>query len=154
MSSEEPVLIRIEVTGRNRVSREELWAKYLGNDLYQLKAPSSMIAEFHFGDVVRAVTSPPNNMPLVLEVVQRSGHKTIRIVFLREVNDLTQQKILNGLQSFQVTCRMAFDRFWTVDIDPRENYQVVYDYLRSAERAGCLIYKPNVDISTLVNAYL
>jgi Domain of unknown function (DUF4265) len=53
---------------------ESLWAKSLGNDLYEIQNVPYCAYGLNCGDVVRATTDNPELKPEVREVINKSGN--------------------------------------------------------------------------------
>jgi hypothetical protein len=58
---------------------ESIWARPLGDDRYEIRNIPFLVGAAALGDVVRAVSSQPNELPVVTEVVQRSGNRTLSV---------------------------------------------------------------------------
>src|SRR6058998_1200990 len=72
---------------------ESLWAKSLGRGLYEIRNSPWFAFDLHFYDVVRAIADEPDEIPKVVKVVRRSGHKTLRVLFKKRV-PLTKRKAM------------------------------------------------------------
>jgi hypothetical protein len=137
---EELVKIRIELPDDEKYGGESFWAKPLGNDLYELRNTPFLAFDLHFRDIVRAVTETPDQLPLIREVVERSGHKTLRIIFQKATSDEKQQ-ILSRLNAMHAFYEKANNRLYAIDVEPQGDYQAVCDYLWSLEQQGVLAYE-------------
>jgi hypothetical protein len=60
---------------------ESLWADSVGDDLFRLENIPFHAYGLNYHDIVRAVAPSEDRKPEVVEVVEKSGHQTFRIVF-------------------------------------------------------------------------
>jgi hypothetical protein len=93
---------------------EGIWAKPLGDDLYE-------IVPFHayglnFGDVVRAVEPAPDKKPLVLEVIRPSGHRTLRVFFPDSVPEDQRLELLRSLEPLGAEFERATAGYFALDV--------------------------------------
>ncbi len=61
-------------------SGESLWAFSLGDQLYELQNIPVYAEHLNVGDVVLC-DEPNNSIPIIREVVKRSGNRTLRVIF-------------------------------------------------------------------------
>src|SRR5262249_4817112 len=73
--------VHVELPNHGATGGESLWAKPLGDDLYQLDNVPFHAYGLNYGDVVRATEDSPELKPEIREVVRPSGHQTIRVFF-------------------------------------------------------------------------
>jgi hypothetical protein len=88
------VKVRIDLPDASDPLGESFWAEPLGGDRYQLRTTPWYARNLHFLDIVRAVPQAPEEWPTLQEVLERSGHQTIRVLFRDEVNDATIEQVL------------------------------------------------------------
>jgi hypothetical protein len=118
---------------------EYLWAKSLGDDLYEVRSIPFWVPGLNYEDVVRTIPSASNQPPRIREVVRRSGHKTLRIDF-ESSDHAQQQQILSEL----VVMHARFanltgdDDFYAVDTPSQNHYLPVYNYLKQLEQQRVL----------------
>lgn len=146
------ILIQINQVEGNRQASNTTWAKPLGDDLYEISHPLSLISGFDVGDVVRAIASSDQATPTVIEMVQKGGYKTLHVSFIKSVSIADQQVILDELSMRNATCEMSFERFYTVVV-PKDNHDAICEYLRPLAAAAILRFEPEVDISTLTRSH-
>jgi hypothetical protein len=72
-NNEELVKIHVVLPDNETIGGECLWAKQLGNDLYEIRNAPFFAYDLHFYDVVRAIAKRPELKPSIIEVVKRSG---------------------------------------------------------------------------------
>ena len=96
---------------------ESLWARALGDDLYELQNIPFYAYGLNFGDVVRATAGSLGELPTVREVVRRGGHKTLRVMFSRDVPEPRFQQLMQSLPR-EVGYEHAKPGYFAVDIRP------------------------------------
>lgn len=143
------VLIQIKSINENKESKETIWAKPLGNDLYEIRGSLHVVTGFNAKDVVKAVTSPDETIPSVLEVTRSSGYKTLHVAFSDATSVLQQQAILSDLEKWKAKYEMAFERFYTIEVNPEGDYRAICEHFKSLKIKGLLMYEPDVDINAL-----
>src|SRR5262245_10698511 len=84
------------------VGGEGRWAKPVGPDLYEIRTVPFHGYDLHLNDVVRASLGAPDERPRIREVVRRSGHKTLRVVFPQGTADDRQVVLLTQLSPLGV----------------------------------------------------
>lgn len=147
------VRIQIRVTSSTTTTKETTWARHLGDDLYELKGPLHLFVGFHPHDIVRAKTVPGESVPSVIEVVKKSGYKTLHILFNKGASNEQQRMILDRLREFGAEDEGPFERFYTIVLSPNANYETVIAYLNSEKHRGAIIYEPDVPLSTLLRSH-
>lgn len=144
------VLVEVSRVRRNRKTKETIWAKPLGGNLYQIKGPLHLIAGLNYDDVVKARPLHEGSIPLFLEVVTRSGHRTLHLAFARALPPLARTQILNQLTFMNIRKEMLSDLFWTLQIDPNGDYLATCEYLTSLSSQQLLIYEPEVEMDVVL----
>lgn len=132
------VKIRLEYPREEQADNpaEVVWSKHLGNGLYQLENIPFTEA-FNLHDVVRC-EERPDELPTVVEVVRRSGNRTLRVAFQKEVPAETAVQIVSELMKRKVFFEKAGERHFMFNIEPDTDYETMKDYLRSKEAEGLL----------------
>src|ERR1043166_6551868 len=125
----ELVLVQVSRVFKHRNTRETTWAKPLGGELYQIKGPLHLISGLNFDDIVKARALQQESIPSFVEVVTRSGCRTLHVGFAPELATLERSKILMHLNSMNIKAEMVSELFWTLQIDPNGEYQAACDYL-------------------------
>jgi len=149
---DDQVRIQIVVKNSNKETKETTWARHLRDDLYEIKDPLHLIVGLHLHDIVRAKSVSGESVPSVIEVVKRSGYKTLHILFAHDVSDEQQTRILVRLREFGAEEEAPFDRFCTIVLPPEANYETVIAFLNSEKQRGAIIYEPDVSLSTLLRS--
>ena len=120
---------------------ESLWALPLGDDLYEVRNIPFFTYDLHFLDVVRAIPPGHGMKPEVKEVVRRSGHKTLRVLFTEEMSDEGIAQIFGELNQAHAHYEKATSRFYIFDVEPDADYPAICTYLSEREQAGLLEYE-------------
>jgi hypothetical protein len=120
---------------------ESFWAKPLGDDLYELRNSPWFAFDLHFYDVVRANAEEPGAKPKIIEVVHRSGHKTLRVLFSPEISESDQAEMLKSLNRWRGFYEHYQGNLYAVDVEPDGDYQTVCDVLWGWEQEGKLTYE-------------
>ena len=148
--NEELVLIQVNRSEGNKHTKESVWARSLGNDLYEVKGPLHLVADLNSGDIVRAVVSPSDAIPSISEVVTRSGFRTLHIAFIETVRASDQENMLEVITQSTAQYEKPFDRFYTVEVNPHGNYSAVCEYLEGLTLQGLIMYEPRVSLDALL----
>jgi hypothetical protein len=138
-----PGLVKItaEITGVDGVEGESFWAESLGDDLYRLDNIPFYAYDVHYQDVVRAVPREPGSLPILVEAVRPSGHKTLRVMFDAELEEADVKRLLEGLTARGVQFEHADGYFYALNVPPEGDYQGICTLLWNQENAGWLKYE-------------
>jgi hypothetical protein len=120
------------------ISGEGLWAKPLGNDLYEVRNSPWHNTEINYLDVVRAVAPSEDMKPVFVDVYKRSGHRTIHVYFDKESTEEERKNVLRALNELGATYEGATTQLYAIDLKPRFDFNVVADTLRQFEDGGIL----------------
>jgi hypothetical protein len=142
MSATNEELVKVFVELKDEpFGTESFWARPLGDDLYELRNSPWYAFDLHFYDVVRAVPDEPDQKPRILEVVRRSGHKTLRVLFPPEVGEPERLEMLRSLHQWRGFYENCDGRLYAIDVEPEGDYGAVCDQLWKWEQAGLLQYE-------------
>lgn len=109
---------------------ETLWATHLDGDKYKLDNSPFYAYGVSWEDVVLAPFSEEEQFPTFLEVVEKSGNRTVRVIFDPPVEDGNQSdQILKGLVELGCDYEGANRKYITVNIPPNINLESVRNYL-------------------------
>jgi hypothetical protein len=138
------------------ISGEGVWAKPLGNDLYEVRNSPWHNTEINYLDVVRAVAPSEDRKPVFVDVYKRSGHRTIHVYFLKESTEEERKNVLRALNDLGATYEGATAQLYAIDLEPRIDFNAIADVLRQFEGDGILEarYAPQPQprgISELIN---
>ena len=118
-----------------------MWAESLGQDLYRIRNVPFFAYGINFHDVVRATADSPELKPEIREVVEPSGHRTLRIIFAGDIDPAKQVALLDKLKRFKATYERADETNVAVDIEPDGSYNDVFDQLDEWEKASLLSFE-------------
>ena len=118
-----------------------MWAEDLGSNLYRIRNVPFFAYGLNFYDVVRATADSPDLKPEIREVVEPSGHKTLRILFPKSVEREEQGRLLDSLEKHKAYYERATATHVALDIEPEGSYNDVYDQLQQWEDAGLLSFE-------------
>ena len=88
-----------------------------------------------------AVSENPDTVPEICEVVEASGHKTLRIIFEEEVSRETQTELLNKLEKFRAYYERANGTHIAIDVEVGGSFNDVYDQVQIWEDEGLLSFE-------------
>lgn len=122
---------------------ESLWARKVGDDLYELQSVPFFAYDLNYRDVVRALSDRARVAePVVREVVRRAGHTTLRVVFrgARGEGESRERRtaVLTELHPLDVSFESWGDSFFALDVAPGGDVEAVVDRLEALERRGVL----------------
>jgi hypothetical protein len=141
---DELVKVRVEAPSGSPwsgwVESESLWARPLGGELYEIQITSFHAPDLHFLDVVRAIPEAPGEMPKVVTVTQRGGHRTLRVLFDPTIADEDRRAMLHSLNRWRAYYENGDDRLFAVDIEPGGDYRAVVEQLDAWQHDGKLVY--------------
>jgi Domain of unknown function (DUF4265) len=140
LADENLVKVFVELRGAP-FETESFWAKPLGNDEYELRNSPWYAFDLHFYDVVRAVPDGPDEKPRILEVIRRSGHKTLRVLFPPETKESRRLEMLGLLHQWKGFHENCNGVLYAVDVEPDGDYEAVCNQLWVWEQEGLLHYE-------------
>jgi hypothetical protein len=135
------VQLRVELPNQADLREESLWAEPLGGDRYQLRSTPWYAHDLHLEDVVRAVLQSPGDGPTIQEVVEASGHQTLRVRFQEEASEEMVQEVLQRLAEAAVSAMANRGRLYALDVWPEGDFAGVCTYLWFLEQEGLLSYE-------------
>jgi Domain of unknown function (DUF4265) len=140
-TEEQLTRIHLELPNHKGAGGESFWAKPLGDDLYELRNSPWFAYNLHCMDIVLAIADSPDKKPEIIKVVQRIGHKTLRVWFLPEFPADQRMVLLASLNQWKAYYENADAQLFAVDVEPDGDYQAVCDQLWAWEQEGKLVYE-------------
>lgn len=137
------IRIRLDATGELGPAEDSIWAEPLGSDRYRVESCPFFAYGISRDDVVRAVEAPGEGGPALDEVLERGGHRTLRLT-LDDSVDLRSppvQRILEKLIDMGCTHELLRPRLVAIDIPPEVDLEVVAELLQAASKAGSLAWE-------------
>ena len=111
-------------------SVETLWAVPLGNDLYKLDNSPFYAYGVSWQDTVLAPVDPQEQFPTFHSVVERSGNRTVRVVFDPPVEPgNASDNVLQGLVALDCSYEGANPKYISVNVPPAVALPQVRSYL-------------------------
>lgn len=138
MSEENLEKVHIDLGDDPDAGGESMWALPLGDDLFELRNTPFHAYALNFRDVVKAVSRAPSLKPSILEVVRRSGHRTIWIAFASEVPTDRCEAYAASLNEWRAYFEGADKRYFAIDVEPDGDYSRVLAAIESWLRQGVL----------------
>src|SRR5262245_34901729 len=111
------------------VSGESLWAKFIENDLYEIRNSPFYAYGINYLDVVRVDARAQENKLRVIEVVRPSGYQTIRIIFMEKTPEERRPYMLQKLEKFGVDWEGFDDDYVSLSIEPDGDIDALRDQL-------------------------
>jgi len=109
---------------------ETLWAKPVGDDLYELANSPFYAYGVSWKDTVLAPFDPDEEMPCVERVVAKSGHRTLRVIFEeRDRKRGRSDRVLQGLKKLGCSYEGADPSFFSVDVPPGADFDKACELL-------------------------
>jgi Domain of unknown function (DUF4265) len=125
------------------VGGERVWAKPLGEDLYEIQNTPWHTCDINWGDVVKAIPEATNQWPKLLEVVRRSGHRTLHLYFLKATDD-EKDAVLKSLKEWKASYENYDNKLYALDVEPNGDFDGLCDYLDQWEKDDKLSYRTTV----------
>lgn len=135
------VKIHIDLPEHWSSGGESMWAKPLGDDLYEVRNVPFNAYGLNFADVVYAVAHSPDLKPSVIEVKKRSGHQTLRVIFEKNFPEDQRAELLKTLNKFKAFHENANNKLFAIDIELGGNYEAVYDQLQEWQNQEILSFE-------------
>lgn len=120
---------------------ESLWAEKLGGNLFKIRNVPFFAYGLNFADIVRATADAPDLKPEVREVVEPSGHRTMRVFFESSCLEEERAELLGQLNRYQAYFERATASLFAIDIEPGGSYDKVYEQLMEWEQSGLLHFE-------------
>lgn len=109
---------------------ETLWATPLGDDRYKLDNSPFYAYGVSWEDVVFAPIDTQEGFPTFQSIVEKSGNRTVRIVFDQPVSpDNASDQVLQGLVELGCSYEGANPRYISINIPPGVELTTVRSYL-------------------------
>ncbi|HWT20015.1 MAG TPA: DUF4265 domain-containing protein [Variovorax sp.] len=118
---------------------ESLWARPLGDDLYEIENVPFCAYGLNYGDVVRAVAASPDLKPEVQSVVSHGGNQTLRVIF--KVPREEQGTFIGAIEAMRAEIERADSTFICINIPPVADFAAIREYLDEQGVSGTLAYE-------------
>ena len=111
------------------ISGERVWASPLGDDLYEIRNTPWHTCDVNWGDVVRAVATNAKEWPKFVEVVRRSGHRTLHLFFYDTADEDFRTAVLNRFKDWKANYENADSKLYAIDVQPDGDLDGLCAYL-------------------------
>jgi len=122
-------LVKIGIRDESR-QVETLWAIDLSKNLYRLENSPFFAYGISWNDIVRAEFDN-EGFPIFVNVVKKSGHKTIRVIAEKDSKALPA--LLSDINKLGCYYEGAFSTLIVIDIPPDVELQKIAEYLISTK---------------------
>lgn len=113
--------------------KESVWAEPQGEGRYKIYNIPFFAEDISFGDIV-TVTTAPDGMLELDEVVEASGHTAIQMIFFKEEEVLpTGEKLVNMGCGWEGS---HLKRYISVDVPPQIPYSPIHTFLVAGQENG------------------
>lgn len=120
---------------------ESMWARELGNGLFEIRNIPFYAYGLNLLDVVRAIEPSPQDTPIVRELARVSGHRTLRVFFNGTTREAEHIDLLRQLDGYRASFERAHPGHYAIDVAPDGDYAAVRERLEQWTRAGLLDYE-------------
>jgi hypothetical protein len=135
-TSEALIRIRVpleEAPGASAPSDDWLWAEPLGSGRFRIESCPFFAYGISRDDVVRAVESAGEDAPRLEDVVEKGGHRTLRLALdpAVELADGSVQGLLERLLEIGCTHEALRPKLVAIDVPPEVDVAVVAELLQA-----------------------
>lgn len=141
MSEEKLEKIYIDLPNNEAVGGESMWAKPLGDDLYEIHNVPFYAYGLNYFDLVKVDSKDRTKKPIVLKVITPSGYQTFRVVFDETFNRKLQNKLFDEIKQYKAEVERATEKYVAIFIEPDGDYNGIYDKLLALEQKGVLEFE-------------
>ena len=113
---------------------ETMWATPLGGIRYRLENSPFFAYRVSFLDIVEAEPEDDSALAVVRGVVEKSGHRTVRLILTPGVDEAPERrKVLDDLNALGCSYEGYNSRYFAVDVPPAAAFSTVVEYLTRGE---------------------
>ncbi len=141
-------LIRIRVPlerapGERGPEHDQVWGEPLGGDRYRLESCPFFAYGVSRDDVVRAGERDEDGAPLLEHVVEKGGHRTLRVALDADatLDSPAVQELLDGLSALGCTHETLRPKIVAIDLPPEVDVAAVVLHLEALARSGLLLWE-------------
>ncbi len=137
------IRIRLESTGEPGPTEDSVWAEPLGSERYRVESCPFFAYGISRDDVVRASGGPGEAGPILDDVLEKGGHRTLRLTLgpSTELRSAPVQRVLEKLIDLGCTHELLRPRLVAIDLPPEVDLEVAAELLQEAARAGALSWE-------------
>jgi hypothetical protein len=127
-------LVKVQLQGPDG-EVETLWARPLGDHLFELDNTPWYAYGFSWHDVIEARAQTTEGFPEFVRVARKSGHRTVRVILEPPADvSATSQAVLDGLRELGCSYEGANPQFIGVDIPPTVDLMTVRQFLIASDQ--------------------
>ena len=108
---------------------ESVWAKDLGQDLFELRNAPFFATHLNYGDVVKAISPKRQWNPHFKKLVRRGPHRTWRFVFRNDTPAKDRKSLLKKITKLNCALEGMNGALICVSIPPKSNVSKVKQLL-------------------------
>ena len=128
-------LVKVQLNGPDG-EIETLWARPLGDHLFELDNTPAYAYGLSWHDVIEARSQTPDGFPAFVRVARKSGHRTVRVILKPPANvSEASQAVLDGLRDLGCSYEGAKHRLIAVDVPPTADLMAVRAFLIASEQS-------------------
>jgi hypothetical protein len=137
------IRIRLDGAGETGHAEDSVWAEPLGSERYRVESCPFFAYGISRDDVVRAADAPGDGGPFLDEVLEKGGHRTLRLTLgpSVELRSAPVQRILERLIDLGCTHELLRPRMVAIDLPPEVDLEVAAELLQEAAKAGALSWE-------------
>ncbi len=137
------IRIRLEGAGEPGPAEDSVWAESLGSDRYRVESCPFFAYGISRDDVVRAASGAGEVGPILDDVLEKGGHRTLRLTLGNsvELRSAPVQRILEKLIDLGCTHELLRPRLVAIDLPPEVDLEVAAELLQEAARTGALSWE-------------
>jgi hypothetical protein len=139
MNSNALVKLHVDLPNHWSVGGESMWAKPVGDNLYQLKN----IPFFAYGlnDTVKAIAKHDDLKPEILEIIETSGRQTLRVIFTDNKSKTEHISMIESIRTEHIGYEGWDNDQFTFNVKPSGNYDEFFDKLDELELQDVLSFE-------------
>ena len=133
--------VHIDLPNHWQSKGESMWARPLGDDLYEIHNVPFCAYGLNCLDVVLATADAPDLKPEIRKVVRRSGNQTLRVIYEGKTDRDQQNEIIDTIRGMDAWVERSSKTMICININPSADYQAICNYLFTLEQDGWLQYE-------------
>ena len=141
MNSNALVKLHVDLPNHWSVGGESMWAKPVGENLYQLKNIPFFAYGLNYNDTVMAIAKHDDLKPEILEIVETSGHQTLRVLFTDNKSKTEHIAIIESIRTEHIGYEGWDNDQFTFNVKPSGNYDEFFDKLDELELQDVLSFE-------------
>ena len=141
MKSNSLIKIHVDLPNHWMVGGESLWAKPVGENLYQIKNIPFFAYGLSYDDIVVDSSEAEDEYPEIKDVHKYNGHQTIRVIFTDKKTKAEHISVIEGIRTDHIGYEGWDDDQFTFNITPLADFDEFYDKLEELEEIEMLSFE-------------